>query len=270
MGTTFDLAKVFEKKFKESYQKQVENGYKGTYQEWLDLRRKESEREAVEEKNKEEERKRIESLPENIIFKSHDHHNSLLPINWNSKTFENMKVEKNSRLEKIVNILKEQTLDDCGFWLSGGVGCGKSHILLATFNLLSFKFLKDYGNEVGLNIKYYNYSDLCSILREDPNDFEKFQKIRSPYFLFIDDIGVSKNTDFIQEKIYSLFNYRVEQGLQTFVSTNLNLSEIQAEFNDRMVSRIKESSAWIDMSDIKDYRSNFIGENMKRFKEIIK
>ena len=140
---------------------------------------------------------------------------------------------------------------------------------MSVFNLISFQCLESYGEYSLKQIKYYNYSDLCSLLRDDPNDFEKFQKLRSPHYLFIDDLGASKTSDFIQEKIYSLFNYRVEQNLVTFVTTNLSLKEVQLEFNDRMVSRIKESSAWIDMSGIKDYRSNFIKDNMKKFKGLV-
>lgn len=240
------------------YEEAVGQGFKGTIEEW-NKRSEESKIEDEKEKNSDQ----------NKVYTYHAYHNKFLPAQWTIKTFENFKYAADSKLQKIVNVLSKQDLHDSGFWLSGGVGCGKTHLLLSVFNMLSLKLLSSQGTINGM-IKYYNYSDLCGLLREDPNNFEKFCKIRSPAYLFIDDIGVSKSSDFIQEKIYSLFNYRVEHNLTTFVTTNLNLSELQHEFNDRLVSRIKESAAWLEMKDVADYRSSFISENMKRFKDVLK
>jgi DNA replication protein DnaC len=264
-NNTFDIRDWFENALKQRYQSDIENGYLGSYEDWKERNRLKSEKEQKEKEQVEFEKK----LPKNVIASHHRHNNPHLPINWDTKTFERMSIEPNSKLEKLVNILKNYTLEDSGIWLSGGVGCGKTHLLISLFNLISLKYLEDYGEYNLKQIRYYNYSDLCSLLRDDPNNFDKFQKLRSPHYLFIDDVGVSKTSDFIQEKIYSLFNYRVEQNLVTFVSTNLSLKEVQIEFNDRMVSRIKESSAWIDMNGIKDYRSNFIKDNMNKFKSFI-
>lgn len=266
--TTISLNEIYQRRLNEEYQTDLQNGFNGSFDDWNHLRNEKYIKQENEKKQKQQEEQRIYNLPKNKILRSHQVYNKLLPINWDSKTFENMTIETGSKLEKIVKVLKTQTLEDCGIWLSGGVGCGKTHLMLSLFNHISELFINEY-DAIGEYVKYYNYSDLCSILRDDPNNFEKFQKIRSPYFLFIDDLGVSKSSDFIQEKIYSLFNYRVEQNLITFVTTNLSLKEVQEEFNDRMVSRIKESSAWIDMTGVKDYRSSFIKNNMKRFKEVI-
>lgn len=255
MAEIYSFKETMDKKQKEVYEKACTNGFVGSNEEWLKFQLKEE--------------KESEESVDSKLFRIQSYENPLLPLNWQLKTFDKMETKQDSRLEMVVSILKRQTLTDSGVWLSGGVGCGKTHILLSIFNDLSHQYLTKYG-KIDRQVKYFNYSDLCSILRQDPNNFERFHMIRSPKILFIDDIGVSKSTDFIQEKIYSLVNYRVEQSLPTFVSTNLKLAEIQAEFNDRMVSRIKESSAWVDLSGVKDYRTNFISDNMKRFKEIIK
>ncbi len=245
-----------EKLMKTRYNAEVQQGYPLSFETWkveLQLRPKQ---EIIEHE---------ESL-ENKIYKAHSVYNIYLPINWNNKTFSTFET-KDQKLQKLYNILIKQELNDNGFWLSGSVGCGKTHLLLALFNLISEKFYEK-TNGINDEIKYYNYSDLCGLLRQDPLNFERFHKIRSPKYLFIDDVGVSKSSDFIQEKIYSLFNYRIEQNLPTFVTTNLGLAEVQKEFNDRIVSRIKESSAWIELTGVKDYRSNFIQNNMARFKDL--
>lgn len=259
------IEELFKKMLVERYESDVQNGlFVGSFEEWGQKAKSDSEKREQELAEKE----RVRNLPETQIFGSNNVYNPLLPFLYQQKTFESFKADDDDKLRKIYTVIKSQKIDDCGFWLSGGVGCGKTHLMLATFNSICRQVFDYYGELKG-NVKFYNYADLCAILRQDPNDFDKFQKIRSPEFLFIDDLGVSKSTDFIQEKIYSLFNYRVEQGFATFVSTNLSIKEIQSEFSDRMVSRIKESSAWVDMNGIKDYRSNFMKENMARFKGIL-
>ena len=191
-----------------------------------------------------------------------------MPKNWKTKHFDSLVFEQGSYLEKLVSILKQREITDIdGIWLSGSAGHGKTHLLLSLFNWLSWKYYYAYKG-LYAQIKFYNYSDLCGILRQDPNNFELLHKIRSVHYLFIDDIGVSRSTDFIQEKIYSIFNYRCENELPTFVTTNLSIDDIKKEFSDRMSSRIKESAAWIELKNTKDYRSNKFIKTMEKYKEL--
>lgn len=208
--------------------------------------------------------------PWDVIFQSQYDQNKFLPTNWHQKHFSTLELEPNSQLEKIVSVLKTRTLDDnVGIWLSGKTGHGKTHLLLSLFNNLSWYYYHQNKALYG-QVKFYNYTDLCGVIRQDPNNYDFFCKIRSPRFLFIDDIGTSKTTDFMQEKIYSIFNYRCENELPTFVSTNLSIKEINQEFSERMGSRIQESAVWIELKDAKDYRSKKFKQNMAKYKEILK
>lgn len=202
------------------------------------------------------------------VFKSLAHYNKTLPKNFHLKSFDNLDLEKDSQMFKLVEILKNRTLDDSvGLWISGRAGCGKTHLLLALMNHISWVY---YHSHIGLNgqVRFWNYADLCSWIRQDPNNFERFDEIRKPNFLFIDDVGVSKTSDFVQEKFYSLINFRNENELPTFVSTNLGAAELKKEFTERFTSRILENSAWIELKSTKDYRSNKFLENMKKYEDV--
>lgn len=186
-----------------------------------------------------------------------------LPENWTEKDFSNFQA-LDSDLKKAVNILNNKKIDDdIGVWISGKTGCGKTHLLFSTFKKLAWEYYWSNNRQINGQIKYYNYSDLCALIRENPTDFSLLKKIRNPKILFIDDIGTSKTTDFVQSIIYSIFNYRCENGLATYVTTNLNFLEISKEFNERMASRIKESSIWLELKNTGDYRNNKFKENMK-------
>jgi DNA replication protein DnaC len=187
--------------------------------------------------------------------------NKFLPLNFAEKNFENF--EKNVNNKSIAEILQTRTLDETvSIWLSGSTGSGKTHLLLSLMNHLAW--LQYHSGKNLFHVKYWSYTDLCSTLRADPNNFDLFQSIRSPKFLFIDDLGTSKTTDLIQEKIYSLFNYRLENQLPTFVTTNLAPQDVAKEFNERLLSRIMESSVFIQLKGA-DYRQRFFKENMKKY-----
>lgn len=208
----------------------------------------------------------VEILPWDKVFASQKTGNKILPKNWQTKHFDTMVVDSGSFLERLILILKQRTLEDRdGIWFYGETGHGKSHLLTALFNWISWQY---YFKNQGLHgkVRYWNYSDLCGVLRQDPNNFDLLQEIRSVDYLFIDDIGISKSTDFIQEKIYQIFNYRVENDLPTFVTTNMSIEDIKKEFTERMSSRIKESSAWIQLKGTKDFRSNMFLKTMEKYK----
>lgn len=206
--------------------------------------------------------------PWDKVFKSQIQQNKHLPKNWWNKHFMTIEAEKESYLEKLVNTLAQRDLEDpIGLWFTGAAGTGKTHLMLCLFNHICWQYYHIYG---GLNgqVRYWSYTDLISTLREDPNNFKKFCEIREVAYLFIDDVGTTKGTDFVQEKIYSIFNYRMENELPTFVSTNLSAENIKSEFGERMSGRIKESCAWIDLKITKDRRTDIFKNNMKKYQHL--
>lgn len=202
----------------------------------------------------------------NRIFQILKSQNQDLPKSFTKKFLSEMILEPNSKIENFVQSLARRDLltEPIGFWITGKPGVGKTHLLICLMNEIAWNYFHAFG-KIDNKIKFWSYSDLCSELRDDPNNFQKFRALRSPDFLFIDDVGTSKASDFIQEKFYSIINYRNENGLPTFVTTNLTIDEIGAEFSERMTSRIKESAVWLDLKDEKDFRNNFYRENLKKF-----
>ena len=65
-------------------------------------------------------------------------------------------------------------------------------------------------------------------------------KIKTENILLLDDLGAEKQTDWVLEILYRLINYRYEQMLPTFFSSNYSLQELSEKIGDRVVSRIVE------------------------------
>lgn len=145
-----------------------------------------------------------------------------------------------------------------GLYLNGNFGCGKTYLIAATFNELSKKNIKSaiiYWPEFLRNLKS-SFDD----------DFkEKFEYIKKIPLLLIDDIGAENVTNWSRDEILgTILQYRMEEGLTTFFTSNLTYDELESELSltrgkvdslkaKRIMERIKNLT--IDM--------NIIGENRR-------
>ncbi len=67
-----------------------------------------------------------------------------------------------------------------------------------------------------------------------------YRDIRDSKLLIIDDLGTELNSGFVDSTLFSLVNNRINQGLSTIISTNLNINQIGENYSTRIASRIFE------------------------------
>ncbi len=125
------------------------------------------------------------------------------------------------------------------FVLQGANGCGKTHLASAIAN-------KALGN--GQGVFFAVVPDLLDSLRasfapgnETPYD-ETFDRIRNVDLLILDDLGAQKASEWAQEKLYQVVNYRHVAGLPTVVTTDQSLDRLQ-QAHPRIVARIADPHA---------------------------
>ncbi len=119
-------------------------------------------------------------------------------------------------------------------WLvfKGGYGCGKTHLAAAVAN---------YRIDLGHPVLFINTPDLLDHLRAaysptaDTGYDTRFEQVRNAPLLILDDLGTQSNTDWAQEKLYQIFNYRYNARLPTIVTTNEELESIDIRVRSRMV-----------------------------------
>lgn len=76
----------------------------------------------------------------------------------------------------------------------------------------------------------------------DPDFEEELDMVMNCKLLIIDDIGTEKVTEWVRERIVSIINERVSNGLSTIYTSNLSLSELAEKMGDaRISSRIRGS-----------------------------
>ncbi len=146
-----------------------------------------------------------------------------------------------------------------GLYLNGSFGSGKTYLIAALFNDMAKKNIKS-------AIIYYPefLRDLKASFNRDYE--EKFNYIKKVELLLLDDIGAENVTTFSRDEVLGpILQYRMEENLPTFFTSNLTLEELESNLAittsgvdkvkaRRIIERIKQLT--VDMKLISKNRRN--------------
>ncbi len=155
--------------------------------------------------------------------------------------------ERNEILKYIKDFLKKKINGEevKGLYLSGSFGSGKSYILSALLNELSNK---------GFTCVNVHYPRLLQRLKSSFNEFnydEVLDEIMTSDILLLDDIGAENNSAWARDEVLgTILQYRMEENLPTFFTSNLNIEELESHLAEtkqsvdlvkakRIIERIK-------------------------------
>jgi DNA replication protein DnaC len=118
-------------------------------------------------------------------------------------------------------------------WLliEGKFGCGKTHLAAAIGNQVV--------KEQTLETIFITTPDLLDVLRfaySDPEESfeERYEHIRKVPLLILDDFGTHNATQWAQEKLFQIINYRYINQLPLVITTNLPLDDIESRIRSRL------------------------------------
>ncbi len=129
-----------------------------------------------------------------------------------------------------------------GLYLNGNFGCGKTYLIAAIFNELAHHNFKS-------SIIFWP-EFLRSAFYDDFNS--KYEYVKKVPLLLIDDIGAEGLTAYNRDEILCpLLQYRMDNNLTTFFTSNLNLKELETHLSitksgvdevkaKRIISRIEQ------------------------------
>ena len=119
-------------------------------------------------------------------------------------------------------------------WLAlmGSYGCGKTHLAAAIANTCV---------EYGMSTIFLTVPDLLDWLRNsygaaDVTFEQRFDEIRNIDLLVLDDLGTQNSTQWAEEKLFQIIDYRYTHRLPLVVTSNLKLEEL----DDRIRSRLQD------------------------------
>ena len=135
-----------------------------------------------------------------------------------------------------------------GLLITGTCGTGKTHLAVAILHAILDK---------GYPGLFVTVPDLLAEIRKSYNtdhDSEKIQKVKSAKFLVLDDLGAEKTTDWVQEQLYMIINYRYEYELPTVITSNLDIGQLSQKIGERTTSRLLEMCYGVKLNG-EDYRA---------------
>ncbi len=111
-----------------------------------------------------------------------------------------------------------------GIYLHGSFGSGKSYLIAALFNECAKKGVKSimiHVPELVRSIKESFYTDYS----------ERFELLKNVELLLLDDIGAEHLTPWARDEVLEpILQYRMDQELPTFFTSNLNPKELEKHF----------------------------------------
>lgn len=162
-----------------------------------------------------------------------DMENKILEVSLDKIYNENNKIN-------LVKLVQQKDLvgkNKKGIYLYGKVGGGKTFMNYVFANMAIKK------NLYTTFISFYKILQL----KFNSNDNYLNDQIRRPNVLFLDDIGSENITNFYLSELFAIIDYRYNQSLTTYFTSNYSLEELYYRFSavdemqaKRIISRIKE------------------------------
>lgn len=151
----------------------------------------------------------------------------------------------------LMDFLDDYKIDNpCkGLYLHGNFGCGKTYLIAALFNELAKKGYKSSIIFWPEFLRGAFYDDFK----------EKYEYVKKVSLLLIDDIGAEGLTSWNRDEILCpLLQYRMDNNLTTFLTSNLTLNELESHLSNsksgvdvvkakRIISRIEQLTTDIEM-----------------------
>lgn len=159
----------------------------------------------------------------------------------------------NKSLFKKAEMLRHIDSQD-SFYIHGKIGTGKTWLMSAIMREATAKTMS--VDDIGATYVAYSSNGLFISLpelavklrgsmRSDSNVSESYllNKYSKVPVLFLDDVGADRATGYVKEQIRAFLYLLIERratgrNLRTVITSNLNLSELAQEYEERISSRI--------------------------------
>ena len=170
---------------------------------------------------------------------------------WNFKNDDRRNAEISDAMMKYVDNFNEFKKEGTGLLLHGDVGTGKTFYAACIANALINN---------GETVLMTNFAKLTNTLFGMKNGKQEYIDNLNKYrLLIIDDLGIERKTEYMQEQVFNIIDSRYRTGLPFIITTNLSLVDISNTTDiaySRIYDRILERCFPVEVSGISRRKQN--------------
>lgn len=175
------------------------------------------------------------------------------PIFKNNMTIDNLLVKNQSKADAIDIAWKQRNE---GFFLTGANGVGKTYFSVAVANARYEK-----TRETTLFVFWPEFVQLAK--RFERESFQMINHVKHAKYLIIDDLGQETITPFSRDDLLTpIITHRMEKGLNTIITSNYELEELNDLYTIRPIESKKVKSIFLKMSKLSK-PIKMIGEDLR-------
>lgn len=180
---------------------------------------------------------------------------AILPSLYANKTFDDMNLEgyrNKQQIKALINYIENANPMEVkkGLYIQGDVGRGKTLLASCIFNhFVNF-----------MNVKFIKVEELIAKARDMFSDETiDLDKYKEADILILDDLGVEKVTEYAEDVLYALIDYRYVRQMPIFITSNIpasKLLELYPKHGKRIESRLIGDKAMCEVMTLDgvDYR----------------
>lgn len=125
-----------------------------------------------------------------------------------------------------------------GFFLWGSVGAGKTYAAVAIAREIMLQHLAE--------VSFFGFTQLMNEVREgfdseEDDGTKMLRRARTCSLLVIDDLSMTRPTEWAIEQLYGIVNTRYEAKLPMIVTSNLGIEDTGKIYNPQTASRLLET-----------------------------
>lgn len=129
---------------------------------------------------------------------------------------------------------------ETSLFLHGESGCGKTY----KAKQLALEFFTNYPQTNG------EFTTFLDLIQNYKNSFKeglegseyrlKIKEYKECFLLILDDLGTEKATEFVNQTLFEIINFRVENSLPIIITSNLSLEGLKIKYDQKIIRRLED------------------------------